>query len=82
MKKYGADASRIAIADAGDGIADANLEEDVANKSILKLYTLREWCEEQVRDAAKLRTVPADFFFDKIFADEMNSLVHECRTHY
>jgi leucyl-tRNA synthetase len=26
-KKYGADASRIALADAGDGVSDANFEE-------------------------------------------------------
>ena len=30
-QKYGADATRIALADAGDGIADANFEEDVAD---------------------------------------------------
>lgn len=82
VEKYGADASRIAMADAGDGVADANFEEDVADKAVLKLYILREWCEEQVQNESKLRSGPADSFFDKIFADELNCLVHECRTHY
>jgi len=82
VEKYGADASRIALADAGDGVADANFEEDVADKSILKLYTLRDWCEEQVRNEANLRIGPADLFCDLIFADEMNLVVHECRIHY
>lgn len=51
VQKFGADATRVALADAGDGIEDANFEETVANASILKLYELRKWCEEMVRDA-------------------------------
>ena len=45
IKKFGADASRIAIADAGDGIEDANFEEYAANATILRLKTLIDWCE-------------------------------------
>ncbi|KAF2470733.1 leucyl-tRNA synthetase [Lindgomyces ingoldianus] len=51
VSKFGADATRIALADAGDGIEDANFEETVANSNILKLFELRKWCEEMVRDA-------------------------------
>jgi leucyl-tRNA synthetase len=51
VSKFGADATRIAMADAGDGIEDANFEETVANSNILKLFELRKWCEEMVRDA-------------------------------
>ncbi len=51
VEKFGADATRIALADAGDGIDDANFDETVANSSILKLYELRKWCEEMVNDA-------------------------------
>lgn len=51
VDKFGADATRIALADAGDGIEDANFEEAVANANILKLFELRKWCEEMVRDA-------------------------------
>lgn len=49
--KFGADATRVALADAGDGIEDANFEESVANSSILKLFELRKWCEEMIQDA-------------------------------
>lgn len=49
--KFGADATRVALADAGDGIEDANFEESVANSSILKLYELKKWCEEMILDA-------------------------------
>ena len=51
VEKFGADATRVALADAGDGIEDANFEEPVANANILKLYELRKWCEEMIRDA-------------------------------
>lgn len=39
VEKYGADATRVALADAGDGTEDANLEETVANSIILRLFT-------------------------------------------
>jgi leucyl-tRNA synthetase len=81
-KKYGADASRIALADAGDGVADANFEEDVADNNVLRLFTLREWIEEQVKDAANLRTGPKNDFLDALFENEMNTLVHEAYSHY
>ncbi|KAJ9621978.1 cytosolic leucyl tRNA synthetase [Taxawa tesnikishii (nom. ined.)] len=53
--KFGADATRVALADAGDGIEDANFEESVANAVILKLYELRKWCEEMVQDARLIK---------------------------
>ena len=37
VKKYGADAARVALADAGDGINDSNFVEDVADNTILRL---------------------------------------------
>lgn len=43
--KYGADATRITLADAGDAIEDANFEESTANAAILRLFNLKEWCE-------------------------------------
>ncbi|MCJ1227281.1 cytosolic leucyl tRNA synthetase [Toensbergia leucococca] len=81
VKKYGADASRIALADAGDGVEDANFEESVANSSILRLFTLKEWSEEVVKDEA-LRKGKADTFWDDLFENEMNVLVHEAKKHY
>jgi len=53
--KFGADATRIALADAGDGIEDANFEETVANSNILRMYELRQWCESVVNDARLLK---------------------------
>lgn len=51
IEKFGADATRVSLADAGDGIEDANFEESVANAVILKLYELRKWCEGVAQDA-------------------------------
>jgi leucyl-tRNA synthetase len=45
VEKFGADATRLALADAGDGIEDANFEEKNANANILRLHTLLTWCE-------------------------------------
>lgn len=82
VRKYGADASRIALADAGDGVADANFDEDVADNSVLRLFTLREWIKEQVNDAANLRTGPKNNFLDRLFENEMNVLVNETHQSY
>jgi leucyl-tRNA synthetase len=45
VAKFGADATRLSLADAGDGIEDANFEEKAANANILRVHTLLGWCE-------------------------------------
>ena len=45
VEKFGADAMRLTLADAGDGIEDANFEEKTANANILRVHTLLGWCE-------------------------------------
>ncbi|QIW97279.1 hypothetical protein AMS68_002797 [Peltaster fructicola] len=55
VAKFGADATRIALADAGDSIEDANFEESVANSNILRMYELRQWCESVILDARILK---------------------------
>ncbi|GAB7350190.1 hypothetical protein MBLNU459_g0852t1 [Dothideomycetes sp. NU459] len=103
ISKFGADATRVALADAGDGIEDANFEESVANSSILKLFELKKWCEEMVQDARILKdgedyaTVAKNerqknndsiqrtgekLFWDQIFENEINGLVHETKAAY
>jgi leucyl-tRNA synthetase len=82
VSKYGADASRIALADAGDAVVDANFEEDVADNNILRLYNLREWCEEMTSSNADLRTGEKNDFLDALFENEMNSIVRDSHDHY
>ena len=45
IEKFGADATRLNLADAGDGIEDANFDEKTANANILRLHTLIGWCD-------------------------------------
>lgn len=55
IEKFGADATRIALADAGDTMEDANFDETVANANILRMYELRQWCESVISDARLLK---------------------------
>ncbi|VVT49893.1 uncharacterized protein SAPINGB_P002496 [Magnusiomyces paraingens] len=82
VEKFGADASRIALADAGDSLEDANFDETNANAAILRLYNLKEWAVELVKDSDKLRTGPKDSFFDKAFENEINELIEETKKAY
>ena len=82
IEKFGADAGRIALADAGDGVEDANFEESSANAAILRLTTLKEWCEDIVKNQDKLRTGETNSFFDVAFENEMNALVEETFKQY
>lgn len=81
VKKFGADATRIALADAGDGMEDANFEEKGANAAIMRMYILKEWIEETVK-SSELRETQGEVVWDKLFEDEMNQLVHEAYQHY
>lgn len=45
IEKFGADATRLCLADAGDGVEDANFDEKSANANILRVHTLLGWCE-------------------------------------
>lgn len=82
VKKFGADASRIALADAGDTIEDANFDEANANAAILRLTTLKEWCEEQVKNQDSLREGEYASFFDEAFENEMNDLIEKTYEQY
>ncbi|KAI9592671.1 hypothetical protein BDF19DRAFT_450584 [Syncephalis fuscata] len=75
MSRFGADATRVALADAGDAIEDANFEDATANAAILRLFTLMEWIEEMLQPNAPLRDGPSDSFHDQVFANEMTRLI-------
>ncbi|SGZ41162.1 probable Leucine--tRNA ligase, cytoplasmic [Hanseniaspora guilliermondii] len=81
VEKFGADASRIALADAGDTVEDANFDESNANAAILRLYVLKDWAEEVLaRD--DLRTGEYDEIFDKGFDTEMDDIVEKTYEQY
>lgn len=59
---------RLALADAGDTVEDANFVETMADAGILRLYTWVEWVKEMIANQNNLRTGRADTFNDRVFA--------------
>ena len=58
---------RLCLADGGDGVEDANFMEEMANASILRLYTYLEWVREMIATKDSLRTGPMNTFSDQVF---------------
>lgn len=81
IRKFGADATRLSLADAGDGLEDANFEEKTANANILRVHTLLGWCEDMVKDEANLRNGPRTYH-DDVFENEINELINVTQSHY
>ncbi|KAJ3168358.1 cytosolic leucyl tRNA synthetase [Geranomyces variabilis] len=86
LKVFGADATRFALADAGDGVEDANFLEKTADDAILKLYTEREWIEENLaaikEGGKKLLRTGAYTWNDRVFAAELDKLVADTDAAY
>ncbi|KAJ3727805.1 hypothetical protein C8R42DRAFT_348132 [Lentinula raphanica] len=81
VDKFGADSCRLALADAGDGIEDANFDEKNGNANILRVHTLLAWCEEIIKDEANLRHGPFNYH-DLVFENEINDLINITQGHY
>ncbi|XP_055972655.1 leucine--tRNA ligase, cytoplasmic isoform X1 [Sorex fumeus] len=73
IDKFSADGMRLALADAGDTVEDANFVEAMADAGILRLYTWVEWVKEMVANWDSLRSGAASTFNDRVFASEMNA---------
>ncbi|XP_037543232.1 leucine--tRNA ligase, cytoplasmic [Nematolebias whitei] len=82
VEKFSADGMRLALADAGDTVEDANFVETMADAGILRLYTWVEWVKEMIANQNNLRTGPSDTFNDRVFASEMNAGIIKTEQHY
>lgn len=82
IAKFSADGMRLALADAGDTVEDANFVEAMADAGILRLFTWVEWVKEMIANQDNLRTGPADTFNDRVFISEMNSGIIKTDQHY
>nr|KAF6447299.1 hypothetical protein HJG63_007513 [Rousettus aegyptiacus] len=82
IDKFSADGMRLALADAGDTIEDANFVETMADAGILRLYTWVEWVKEMVANWDSLRSGPANTFNDRVFASEMNAGIIKTDQNY
>ncbi|KAF4323414.1 hypothetical protein BBO99_00003136 [Phytophthora kernoviae] len=79
--EFGADATRFACADAGDGMDDANYALDTCRMAILRLTTEEEWIKRVVEDKTSLRTGELNFN-DKVFMNQMNNLINVTASFY
>jgi leucyl-tRNA synthetase len=79
IKDYSCDATRIALADAGDGLEDANFLRQTADDSIVRLTNYLTWVQEMLD--TKLRT-DGDTFADKSFEHRMRQAIHHAKDAY
>jgi leucyl-tRNA synthetase len=77
---YGADATRFALADAGDTLEDSNFEEKTANATILRLTKESAWIDEMLADDAGLVEDAPSTFFDSVFVNQINVAVAETKA--
>ncbi|XP_065176083.1 leucine--tRNA ligase, cytoplasmic-like [Sycon ciliatum] len=75
VERFSADGMRFALADAGDGIEDANFVEETADNGILRLHAQIEWTKEVLANINSLRTGAADLFMDQVFETAINNSI-------
>ena len=82
---YGADATRFALANAGDTLEDANFETDVANAAILGLTRFENFVEEtySLLDSKNANYRDGDLNeMDKLFENALNRAIIETDSAY
>jgi leucyl-tRNA synthetase len=81
VEKFGADATRFNLADAGDTIEDANFIEANANATILRLYGMIEWTKEVLASKDTLRKGDKTFY-DRVLESEINQAIERTLESY
>eukprot|EP01034_Spumella_vulgaris_P030740 gene30739-37998_t len=86
IEEYSADATRFALADAGDSLEDANFDRAVANQAVSYLFTEEEWIKSVLADhkEGKLRGGAESewTFMDKSFNNEIDFLIEATLADY
>lgn len=92
IEVFSADATRFALADAGDAMDDANFVFETANSAILRLTKEIAWMEQVIRagsmeavsgaESYALRSGPTTSFADRVFENEMNIAIQETQKNY
>ncbi|CAD5211186.1 unnamed protein product [Bursaphelenchus okinawaensis] len=83
IEKFSSDGMRLALADAGDGIEDANFVYDVADAGALRLFNLIESTKETVERKDKNGYRTGEFnMIDKYFANRLAELVTLTKESY
>ena len=82
IEEFSADATRFSLADAGDGVDDANFVFETANAAILRLTKEISWMEEVLAAESSLRTGPPSTYADRVFANDINIAVKTTEENY
>ncbi|KVH87486.1 Aminoacyl-tRNA synthetase, class 1a, anticodon-binding [Cynara cardunculus var. scolymus] len=82
IEEFSADATRFSLADAGDGMDDANFVFETANAAILRLTKERVWMEEVLAAESSLRVGPPSIYADRVFANEINFAIKMTEKNY
>lgn len=80
-QRFSADGLRMACADAGDTLSDANFSSTVAEQCILRLTAFETWAKDAVSQG-KSEGGDKKSFMDLVFENEINYLVSATREKY
>jgi len=82
IEEFSADATRFSLADAGDGVDDANFVFETANAAILRLTKEIAWYEDNLAAESSMRTGPPSTYADRVFANEINIAIKTTEQNY
>lgn len=86
VKKFGSDATRIALAEAGSGFDDANFTESNAENAILKLTNEREWIicmiASMVNSMVTNMSTSTLSFWDELFINDIKFCIVKTYEEY
>ncbi|XP_058735423.1 leucine--tRNA ligase, cytoplasmic-like [Vicia villosa] len=82
IEEFSADATRFSLADAGDGVDDANFVPETANQAILKLTKELAWYESILAAESSMRTGAPSTFADHVFANAINIAIKTTEQNY
>ncbi|KAJ4846934.1 hypothetical protein Tsubulata_010336 [Turnera subulata] len=82
IEEFSADATRFSLADAGDGIDDANFVFETCNAAILRLTKEIAWIKEVLAAEESLRMGPPNTYADQVFENEINIAVRTTEKNY
>ncbi|KRY38304.1 Leucine--tRNA ligase, cytoplasmic [Trichinella spiralis] len=82
VERYSADGMRLALADAGDSIEDANFMETMADAGVLRLYNFLTWVIESITSLDEMANHPPSTFPELIFQNDINKYVQISAENY
>ncbi|XP_055960534.1 leucine--tRNA ligase, cytoplasmic-like [Mercurialis annua] len=82
IEEFSADATRYSLADAGDGVDDANFVSGTANSAIFRLTRELSFMEEDLAVDSYLRVGPPSTYADRVFENDINLAVKLTEQNY